>query len=467
MELRLNSEIYGVSLLSRQLFGTDGIRGVAGEPPMDARTAHALGFALGTWAQEVHPEDIPLGTAEVIIGMDTRESGPWLAEQVAGGLARAGLKARFAGIITTPGVAYLTRTGPFVAGVMISASHNPYQDNGLKAISHSGYKLPDEVELHIESLMTTWLASGQPAESRTLRVDPALDHLYSDYLASTVSGQFPLKLVIDCANGAASEVAPRLFARLGAQVDWIGHTPNGRNINLDSGSLHLDGLRKRVLETNADLGIAFDGDADRALFVSASGKIVDGDAVLFLAGINLKDAGGLPGDLLVATVMSNLGLENALAAHGIQMLRTPVGDKYVLEEMLKRGAALGGEQSGHVIFLQHATTGDGLLTALRVLEIVHKSGKTLDALLAEIKTFPQKLVNVRVKNKRPLSDLSSVQAEIQAAEKAFNGSGRVVVRFSGTEPLARVMIEAKTSEEVDEWTGRIADAIRAELGAAS
>jgi len=452
--------------LSRQLFGTDGIRGVAGEPPMDARTAHALGFALGTWAQEVHPADIPAGIAEVIIGMDTRESGPWLAEQVAGGLARAGVQARFAGIMTTPGVAYLTRTGPFVAGVMISASHNPYEDNGLKAISHSGYKLPDDVELHLESLMTKWLASGEPAQPKKLTVDSSLDNLYTDYLASTVTGTFPSKIVVDCANGAASEVAPRLFERLGAQVDWIGHSPNGRNINLDSGSLHLDNLRKRVLETKADLGVAFDGDADRALFVSGAGKIVDGDAILFLAGVSLKQSGQLPGDVVVATVMSNLGLEKALGAHGIDMLRTPVGDKYVLEEMLKRGAAIGGEQSGHVIFLQQATTGDGLLTALRVLEIIRKSGKTLDTLIAEVKTFPQKLVNVRVKTKRPLTDLVSVQAEIQAAEKAFGGSGRVVVRFSGTEPLARVMIEANTHEEVDEWTGRIADAIRAELGAA-
>jgi phosphoglucosamine mutase len=404
--------------------------------------------------------------AEVVIGMDTRESGPWLAEQVAGGLARAGVKARFAGIITTPGVAYLTRTGPFLAGVMISASHNPYEDNGLKAISHSGYKLPDQVELHIESLMMEWLASGQAAEAQTLQVDASLDNLYTDYLASTVTGHFPMKIVVDCANGAATEVAPRLFKRLGAQVDWIGHQPNGRNINLDCGSLHLDSLRKRVLETHAELGIAFDGDADRALFVSGAGKIVDGDAVLFLTGVSLKQAGELTGDVVVATVMSNLGLEKALGAYGIEMLRTPVGDKYVLEEMLKRGAAIGGEQSGHVIFLKQATTGDGLLTALRVLEIIQKSGKTLDALIEEIKTFPQKLVNVRVKTKRPLSDLSSVQAEIQAAEKAFAGSGRVLVRFSGTEPLARVMIEAKTNEEVDEWTGRIANAIRQELGAA-
>ncbi len=453
--------------MSRQLFGTDGIRGVAGEPPMDARTAHALGVALGAWACETRPEGLPAATAEVVIGMDTRESGPWLAEQVAGGLASVGVSVRFAGIITTPGVAFLARTGPFVAGVMISASHNPYQDNGLKVFSHSGYKLPDQAELRLETFIEVWLASGQPAEPKKLTVDPSLDNLYTDYLASTVTTSFPLNIVIDCANGAAAEVAPRLFEHLGPRIEWIGHSPNGKNINLDSGSLHLDNLRQRVLETHADLGIAFDGDADRALFVSSSGKIIDGDAILFLAGVNLKQAGQLSSDVVVATVMSNLGLEKALAAHGIQMLRTPVGDKYVLEEMLRRGASLGGEQSGHVIFLRHATTGDGLLTALRVLEIVHTSGKTLDELIDEIKTFPQKLVNIRVKNKRPLGELPAVQAEIQAAETAFAGSGRVVVRFSGTEPLARVMIEAKTNEEVDTWTSRIADAIRAELGAAN
>ena len=452
--------------MSRQLFGTDGIRGVAGEPPLDSRTAHALGVALGTWASEVHEKDLPPGEPEVLIGMDTRESGPWLAAQVAGGLLRSGVKARFAGVITTPGVAYLTRTGPFLAGVMISASHNPYYDNGLKVISHSGYKLADNVEVHLESLMNEWLASGQEATPVVLAVDSSLDHLYTNYLASTANSVFPLRLVIDCANGAATEIAPALFTRLGCYVDWIGTSPDGRNINLNSGSLHLENLQKRVLETGSDLGIAFDGDADRALFVSPSGKVVDGDAVLFLAGTSLKRAGKLPGDLVVSTVMSNLGLEKALEAHGITMLRTPVGDKYVLEEMLRRGAALGGEQSGHVIFSEHATTGDGLLTALRVLEIVCHAGLSLDALLEEIKSFPQRLVNVRVKVKRPLSELASVQTEIQAAEQEFAGSGRVLVRFSGTEPLARVMIEAKNQDDVNKWTDRIADAIRAELGSA-
>lgn len=449
--------------MSRQLFGTDGIRGVAGEPPLDARTAHALGVALGTWAQETAARNANHQSAEVLIGMDTRESGPWLAAQVAGGLERVGVSTRFAGVTTTPGVAYLTRTGPFLAGVMISASHNPYQDNGIKVVSHSGYKLPDDVEMKLENLLTDWLGTGEDAFSKPLDVDASLDHGYINYLANTVGTAFPFRLVIDCANGSATEIAPRLFERLGSKVDWIGASPDGRNINLNCGSLHLDGLQQRVLQTGADMGIAFDGDADRALFVSAIGKIVNGDAVLFLAGTALKRVGRLAGNLVVTTVMANLGLEKALEAYDIRMLRTPVGDKYVLEEMLKRGSVLGGEQSGHVIFLEYATTGDGLLTALRVLEVVRDSGQPLHALAEEVKTFPQKLVNIRVKHKRPLSDLQAVQAEIQAAEREFAGSGRVVVRFSGTEPLARVMIEAESHEQVDKWTRRIADAIRTEL----
>jgi phosphoglucosamine mutase len=451
------------ALLSRQLFGTDGIRGVAGEPPLDARTAHALGVALGTWAQQAAARGANEHSAEVLIGMDTRESGPWLAAQVAGGLDRAGVSTRFAGITTTPGLAYLTRTGSFIAGVMISASHNPYQDNGIKVVSHSGYKLPDDLEMKLEDLLTQWLRTGDEATPKPLTIDNNLDNGYITYLANTVTTAFPFRLVIDCANGSATEIAPALFERLGSKVEWIGTSPDGRNINLNCGSLHLDNLQRRVLETGADMGIAFDGDADRALFVSGLGKIVDGDAVLFLAGSALKRAGRLAGNLVVATVMSNLGLEKALEAYDIRMLRTPVGDKYVLEEMLKRGAVLGGEQSGHVIFLDYATTGDGLLTALRVLEVVRDSGQPLHVLADEVKTFPQKLVNIRVKHKRPLSDLQSVQHEIQAAEREFAGSGRVVVRFSGTEPLARVMIEAESHEQVNKWTRRIADAIRTEL----
>lgn len=402
---------------------------------------------------------------EVLIGMDTRESGLWLAEQVAGGLAHMNVGVRFAGIITTPGVAYLTRSGRFAAGVMISASHNPYMDNGLKVISHSGYKLADQVELELEKIMRDWLDKDQPAPPKSLTIDRSLDHHYEKYLVGTVSGQFPMRLVVDCANGSAVEIAPPVFRDLGATVEWLGISPDGKNINLNCGSLHLEELQKRVVDSKADLGVAFDGDADRALFVSESGKIVDGDAVLFLAGTALKRAGKLPGSTVVATVMSNLGLQKAFESQQISMLRTPVGDKYVLEEMIKRGATLGGEQSGHVIFSEFATTGDGLLTALQVLQVVRDSGQSLESLAAEIKNFPQRLVNVRVKTKRPLSELPAVQTEIAAAEQEFGSSGRVVVRFSGTEPLARVMIEGPTFEKVDQWTGRIADAIRAELGA--
>jgi phosphoglucosamine mutase len=451
--------------LARKLFGTDGIRGVAGEPPLDTRTAHALGVALGKWAREVAVQGNGGGPPEVIIGMDTRESGPWLVAQIAGGLKRSGVKSRHAGVITTPGVAYLARTGPFVAGVMVSASHNPYLDNGIKVIDHAGYKLADSLEERLEAEMFRWLDSGEEALPEKTERDLSLDSAYSDYLASTTNGPLPFHLVLDCANGSATAVAPELFRKLGARVDLIGEKPDGRNINLNCGSLHLDALRERVLQTRADAGVAFDGDADRALFVSHEGGIVDGDAILYVAGEALKRAGKLPGDVVVATVMSNLGLERALEQNGIGLIRTPVGDKYVLEEMLKRGAALGGEQSGHVIFSEYATTGDGILTALRILEIVRDSGKPLGELASAVQTFPQKLVNIRVKVKRPIEELEAVQGEIRAAESEFRASGRVLVRFSGTEPLARVMVEAESQEQVEKWTSRIAHAIRQELGA--
>lgn len=441
------------------------MRGKAGDYPLDPRTAHALGVALGSWASSTRGNEVE-EPPEVVIGMDTRESGPWLAEQVAGGLERSGAQARFAGVITTPGIAFLARSGPFAAGVMVSASHNPYQDNGLKIIDHSGYKLADEVELGLEQSIFEWLAKNEEAAAKPLRPDESLDRQYENHLASTFQGKLNCKLVVDSANGSATIIGPELLEHLGASVIRIGAEPNGRNINLNCGSLHLENLRAKVIETGADLGVAFDGDADRALFVSGKGKIIDGDGVLFLTALAMKKAGTLRGNAVVATVMSNLGLQKALEQHGIQLIRTPVGDKYVLEEMRRRSAVLGGEQSGHVIFSEYATTGDGLLTALRILEIVRDSGKTIDELTSALPAFPQKLVNVRFKIRRPLEDLASVQNEILAAEKEFAGAGRVVVRFSGTEPLARVMIEADSEEGVDKWTSRIADAIRQELGVA-
>ena len=303
--------------------------------------------------------------------MDTRESSPWIAQQVAGGLKEAGVGVRFAGVVTTPGVAFLTHTDSFVAGVMISASHNPYQDNGIKVFGHSGYKLPDEEEHAIEEEIFRLLENGVSEVPLAIPVDEGLDRRYVDKLLSTVSKSFDgMRVVIDCGNGAGSHLAPDLFRRAGASVHAICCAPDGRNINLGCGALHLEPLQKAVLETKADAGVAFDGDADRAIFVSKSGRVIDGDAVLLIAARSMLAAGRLPGKLVVATVMSNLGLEKALERDGVRLVRTAVGDKYVLEEMLRSGAALGGEQSGHVIFTDYSTTGDGMLTALKIFDIV-------------------------------------------------------------------------------------------------
>ena len=452
--------------MSRELFGTDGIRGVAGQYPLDRATVYSTGAALGAWVASSGRQP------SVVIGMDTRESGPWISALLASGLSAYGVSARFAGVTTTPGVAYLAKTGPFAAGVMISASHNPYRDNGIKVIGHSGFKLPDETEETIERAILSNPHPAPAADPPPLVPDPTLDRHYVDFLAAILPAPAPLAgldMVMDCANGAASHLAPELFERLGARVHTIGASPNGRNINLDCGSLHLDALRATVLARGAALGVAFDGDADRALFVSSTGRIADGDAVLLImaralhAAGKLNASGGRP--LVVSTVMSNLGLERALAAAGIAMTRTPVGDRYVLETMLQSNALLGGEQSGHVIFLDHATTGDGILTALLLAGVLMRSGQTLDSLAAGLEIFPQLLLNVRVRHKRPLEELPAVQREIRIAETAFDGAGRVLVRFSGTEPLARVMVEGPDRAQVDDYASRIAAAIRAELGA--
>lgn len=450
--------------MARKLFGTDGIRAAAGAYPLDAVTVHALGAALGRW---IVAED---RIRAVVIGMDTRESGGWMAAEVAGGLARHGITVDFAGVTTTPGVAYLAKSEAFAAGVMISASHNPYQDNGIKILGHSGYKLADEQEEMLEGFLFQYLAEGAGAGPAALETDEHLDRVYIEHLAETVAHRLDgMTLAVDCANGSASFLGPELFERLGAKVVRMGCSPDGRNINLGCGSLHLDGLRRLVLESGADVGVGFDGDADRALFVSHSGKIVDGDAVMLVCGRRLKEQGRL-GDrdgkpVVIATVMSNLGLQRALTADGIEMVRTPVGDKYVLEEMLRRDAVIGGEQSGHVIFRDYATTGDGMLTALQVLDAMKASGKTLDELTADFVSYPQLLVNVRVKEKRPLAELAGVQAEIRTVEAEMGDSGRVLVRFSGTEPLARVMIEGPDEAGVRAYAARIADRIRVELGA--
>lgn len=449
--------------MARQLFGTDGIRGVAGEYPLDSATVFRLGHALGELVGDL------TASPEVLIGIDTRESGPGLAHLVAAGLAQTGVHVRFCGVITTPGVACLTRSEAFVAGVMISASHNPFQDNGIKVFAHSGYKLDDAQEHRLEERIFAGLAAGPRPEPKPLEREPALPGRYLDQLAATLPGSLEgVRVVVDCGHGAAFELAPALLERLGARVEAIANSPDGRNINLGCGALHPEVVRQCVLDCGADLGVAFDGDGDRAIFVSPRGRIVDGDGVLWAVACWMHARGLLSGPdgepVVVATVMSNLGLERGLAAQGIHLVRTRVGDRYVLEGMLRAGAVLGGEPSGHVIFHNYATTGDGLLTALRVLEILRDTGADLDELVNGLELYPQTVLNVPVQRRTPLLELGAVSQAIQAAEAALGSQGRILVRLSGTEPLARVMVEGPDAGAVKEHAGRIAAAIRRELG---
>ena len=443
----------------KRLFGTDGIRAVAGQPPLDAPTVYAIGLALAHH----------LGASpKVLLGMDTRESGPWIAATLTAGLEAGGATVESAGVITTPAVAFITRAHKFAAGVVISASHNPWQDNGIKLFGPDGFKLPDATEIAIEAEIFAQLASNLVPSTQQLA--PAVNDAdradYIKFLLASVPGLSldNRRIVVDCANGAASAVAPQLFADLGGEVHITHASPDGRNINEHCGALHPQIVAREVVAQKASLGITFDGDADRALFADEHGNVVNGDAVLLLASRYLKDLGLLTNDTVVATTMSNMGLEAALKRSGIKMLRAPVGDKYVLEQMLSTGAALGGEQSGHIIFSGRSTTGDGLLTALLVLDIVHRSGKSLATLIADLKTFPQVIVNVKVREKRPFDQIPTVSAAILAAEQALNDSGRVVIRYSGTEALCRVMIEAESEPLMRHHADTIANAIRTELG---
>jgi len=456
--------------MAKQLFGTDGIRGIPGKYPLDDATLDKVGLALGRHA--VAEGKRRGAEARVLIGRDTRESGLHMAERIAHGIEAAGAQSVSAGVLPTPGVAWLVNHEGFDAGVVISASHNPYHDNGIKLISSSGMKFPDAVETHLETVILSGDCAPSPAND--MRTIQFADHhgdrtLHDDYLAGLRQGIFPgakfgeMKIVLDCANGAASELAPQLFASLGASTTAIHNTPNGRNINADCGSLHPQALQRRVVETGAALGVAFDGDADRALFVSGSGKLVDGDGVLLAVGRHMKAAGLLKGEVIVGTTMANLGLERALERSGLKLARTDVGDRYVLEEMLRIGANLGGEQSGHILFLDDATTGDGMLTALKVASLVSIAGP-LDALIADLQVFPQKIVNVRVRSKPAFESLPAVTRALREAETALGKSGRVVLRYSGTEPLARVMVEAEKEEEVAKWTEAVASTLQTAVG---
>jgi len=453
---------------TRQLFGTDGIRGVAGEFPLTADSTYLIGRALGHDLIRANPR------ATVVIGQDTRESSSWIADQVSLGLVGAGCEVRSAGVITTPGVAYLARSRGYAAGVVISASHNPWTDNGIKVFSGDGFKLPDSHELAIEQEIFALLqnAERQPPEGAkpvpSLPGEASLRQAYINWLAQGLNADLSrLRVLVDCANGAAAAEAPELFRACGLQATYLSASPDGRNINDGCGALHPETVAKAVAEETGqfDLGITFDGDADRVLFSDSHGKVVNGDAVLLLIARDMQNRGASTGSSIVATTMSNMGLEIALRKSGIRMLRANVGDKYVLEEMLKTGAVLGGEQSGHIILRDgDATTGDGLLTALRVMEIIVRSGRSLAELVNDLKVFPQTIQNVRVRDKVPFSQVPEIQRAIGAAENELKGNGRVVVRYSGTEALARVMVEAESEEKMRALAGNIAGAIRQALG---
>jgi phosphoglucosamine mutase len=446
----------------KKLFGTDGIRAVAGQAPLDSATVYAIGLAL---AQILSAKT---RSPRVLLGMDTRESSEWIAATLTAGLDAGGASVENAGVITTPAVAFLTHTHGFATGIVISASHNPWQDNGIKLFGPDGYKLPDAVELAIEEEIFRKLASSTTVSQRT--VAPAVNEAdRAEYVRFLLAAVPDLSLdgkriVIDCANGAASSVAPQLFSDLGGEVLITHASPDGRNINEACGALHPEIVAGEVKSRGASMGITFDGDADRALFADEHGRVVNGDAVLLLAARDLQARGLLTNSTVVATTMSNMGLEAALKRSGIGMLRAAVGDKYVLEQMIATGAALGGEQSGHIIFSGRSTTGDGLLTALLLLDVVHRSGRSLAELIADLKVFPQVILNVKVREKKPLEGIPTVAAAIRAAEVELADSGRVVIRYSGTEALARVMIEAESEPLMRHHADTIAAAIRTEIG---
>jgi phosphoglucosamine mutase len=446
-----------------ELFGTDGIRGVAGQYPLDRPTIERIGYLL---AIELTRR---LGRSpRLVIGRDTRESGEWIESALARGIRGAHAGEAHAGVITTPGVAYLTRALDADAGVVISASHNSYEDNGIKVFSASGRKLDDETERAIErSLTEEWGMGSGESGIPTPQSDTSLGEKYLSFLRDEVGMGLNLKglkIAIDCANGAAYELAPKLFSALGADLVVINAGPNGRNINLDCGSLHPEKLRRTVIERKADLGLAFDGDADRLLMIDERGDLVDGDQVLFIMADYMASKGQLSGGRVVATVMSNLGLELALAERGVTLARTAVGDKYVLDELLKGGGSLGGEQSGHIIFPEISLAGDGMITALEVLRVVAERNTGLGALAGAYTRYPQVTVNVRVSRKPPFDAVPPISEAINAVEKEMAGRGRLIVRYSGTENLARVMIEGQDEATIRNHAESIAQVITTQIG---
>jgi phosphoglucosamine mutase len=442
-----------------RLFGTDGVRGKAGEHPLDHETVARLGAAL---VRGMRHDDKPL---RFIVGRDTRESGEWIEQELARGIGSEGGRLTSGGVIPTPAVAYVAREMDFDAGIVISASHNPFEDNGIKVFSGRGEKFTEALERHVEQIVAdrSWSVNGGPLRS-VETADVADAYLAHARLALPEPQRLGrLRIAVDTANGATTHVAARLFRDLGFDVVALGATPDGRNINLQCGSTHPELLASTVRQHACRMGVAFDGDGDRAIFADANGGIVDGDAVLLMCARHMKSQGRLQGNAVVATVMSNIGLELALRESGIELIRTSVGDKYVMEEMLRRDLSIGGEQSGHIIFSDHLFTGDGIATAMNVLRVMADTGRELADLAAELVTYPQVLLNVRVHEKKDLSSIPSVADAVADAERRLAGSGRLLVRYSGTEPLLRIMIEGKDQQEIQQMASGIAAVVKREL----
>ncbi|MGB2713401.1 MAG: phosphoglucosamine mutase [Vicinamibacterales bacterium] len=464
--------------MSDRLFGTDGIRGTAGQYPLDHETVARLGAALvramrhsSRESSENRPNrrgpSTGLGAGlNLVVGRDTRESGEWIERELARGVRAEGAHITTAGILPTPAIAYITRAMGFDAGLVISASHNPFQDNGIKVFSGRGEKFTEALEREVEAIIAdqSWTVGGSaeiPVD-RTDVVDAYLSH--ARLALPNPERLLPFKLAVDTANGATTTVAPRLFREMGFDVVLMGDNPDGRNINLDCGSTHPERLAQAVRQRGCRMGVAFDGDGDRAILADRDGRIVDGDAVLLMCARHMKSAGTLENNAIVATVMSNIGLELALRDSEIDLVRCPVGDKYVMEEMIKRRISLGGEQSGHIIFSEHLFTGDGIVTALSVLRVMADTGRELSDLAAQLVTYPQVLVNVRVREKRDLRTVPAVADAMARVERRLAGQGRLLVRYSGTEPLLRVMLEGKNQQEIQGWAAEIANTVKEHLG---
>lgn len=446
--------------MMRKLFGTDGVRGVANLHPMTSEMAMQLGRAAA------HIFMRRAGRHQIVIGKDTRLSGYMLESALTSGICSMGVDVLLVGPMPTPAIAFLTRSLRADAGVVISASHNPYQDNGIKFFSSDGFKLPDELEARIEQLIVSdeihHLRPTADQIGKAYRIDDA-DGRYIEFVKRSVPRDLDfqgIRLVVDCANGAAYKVAPTVLKELGAKVEVIGNQPNGMNINAECGAVHPQMLQKTVLETQADLGIALDGDADRAIFVSEEGTIIDGDHVMAALGLDLHRQGLLAKQTVVGTVMSNYGLERSLSKAGVSLVRTPVGDRYLLERMQADGYNFGGEQSGHFIFLDHNTTGDGLISALQVLSLMKRTKQPLSELAKAMEPVPQVLRNVKVTRKPDLESIPEIQRTMRESERRLNGCGRLLVRYSGTEPLLRIMVEGEEDALIREIADDLTSVVR-------